>query len=394
MAHLPKVFIVAAKRTPFGTFGGVLKDFTANELGGMVSKAMLQELNKPIPIDTIVFGNVAQTSTDAAYLARHIGHRAGLPIEVPAVTINRLCGSGFEAVVQGAKDLQLGEAQIALVGGSENMSQAPYALRHVRWGVRYGMDLKAEDTLAAALVDRYPNQVPMGMTAENLAEKYNISREQCDTYALSSQERWAKAHAEGIFTKELMSIPLPKKNVTMTSDEHPRPKTTMEGLSKLPPVFKQGGTVTAGNASGISDGAAALLLAAEPALKKHGLTPLARVVAWCAVGVDPSIMGIGPVPAIRRVLEKTQLTLADMDRIEVNEAFAAQYLAVEKELQLDRKKTNVHGGAIALGHPLAASGARILTHLTYDLRRIQGRYGLGAACIGGGQGIAVILERV
>ncbi|KAJ3367753.1 3-ketoacyl-CoA thiolase, mitochondrial [Allomyces arbusculus] len=396
-SRIPNVFIVAAKRTPFGAFGGKLKDLTANELGGLASKAALDTLPEGTPVDSVIFGNVSQTSNDAAYLARHVGHRAGLPVHVPALTINRLCGSGFQAVINAAHEIKLGEAQIVLAGGSESMSQAPYALRNLRWGTRYGVDLKGEDTLAAALVDRFPTTTPMGITAENLASQYKLTRQDCDEYALSSQHRWANAHQAGLFDAEIAPVEVKaRKGVEkVTHDEHPRPATTIEQLAKLPSVFiPKTGTVTAGNASGISDGAAALVVAGEDAVKQHGLTPLVRVVSYHVVGVEPTIMGIGPVEAIKGALAKANLSLKDMDLVEVNEAFAAQYLAVEKELGLDRSKTNTAGGAIALGHPLAASGARILAHLAHRLQATKGKYAVGSACIGGGQGIAVVLERV
>lgn len=378
-----KVFIVAAKRTPFGSFGGSLKNISANELGGIAAKAALNQVPK-LKIDHVVFGNVAQTSTDACYLARHVSHRAGVNLEVPALTINRLCGSGFEAAIQGAMSIRLKEAHAVLVGGTENMSMSPYAIRNVRFGIKYGTDLKGEDTLSSALVDRYPNVVSMGTTAEILAKENNISRAQCDEYALFSQQRWFNAEKEGRFQKELCEMDLLK-------DEHPR-QTNLESLKKLRPVFQENGVVTAGNASGISDGAAALVLASEEAVKKHQLDVLAEIIGYQQVGVDPQRMGIGPVPAILKLLKRLDLKLEQMSLLEVNEAFAAQYLSVEKQLKLDRTKTNTNGGAIAIGHPLAASGARILTHLSYELQRTRGKYALGAACIGGGQGIAVLLR--
>ncbi|KAI9138755.1 Thiolase, N-terminal domain-containing protein [Paraphysoderma sedebokerense] len=376
-------FIVAAKRTPFGAFGGKLKDFSATHLGGIASQAALKQLPKGTPVDSVIFGNVAQTSADAAYLARHVGHYGKLPIHVPALTVNRLCGSGFQAVINAAQEIQLGEAQVVLAGGTESMSQAPYALRNARWGTRYGVDLKLEDTLAAALVDSYPEKVPMGITAENLAQQYNISREDCDKLALQTQQRWAEAEKNGHFKAEIAPVEIKtKKGVEhFSKDEHPRPQTTLESLAKLPSVFiPKTGTVTAGNASGICDGAAALVVAGENAVKEHNIKPLARIVSWFYCGVEPKIMGIGPVDAIKEALRRANLTLADMDLVEVNQAFAAQYLAVEKELGLDRSKTNVNSGAIAIGHPLGASGARILANLVYELERRMGRYAVGSAC--------------
>ena len=320
-----------------------------------------------------------------------------MAIETPSLTINRLCGSGFQAVVQGAQEILLGEAQIVMTGGTENMTQAPHVLRGGRSAARYGVDLKLEDSLAHGLVDSYPHNVPMGITAENLAKKYGLKREEVDQYALDSQKRWGKAQAAGIFDAEISPVEIKgRKGVEhFKVDEHPRPETTAEGLTKLRPVFiKDTGVVTAGNASGICDGAASLIVAGEEAVKKHNLKPLARIVNWNYVGVDPQIMGSGPVPAMKTALKRAGLTMGDMDLIEINEAFSAQVLAVAKELKLDISQLNVNGGAIALGHPLGASGARILGHLSHELHRTQSKYAIGAACIGGGQGIAVILERV
>ncbi|KAF9412380.1 3-ketoacyl-CoA thiolase, mitochondrial [Podila epigama] len=393
---MSNIFIVAAKRTPFGAFGGKLKDYSAAELGAFASKAALADLGKQVPIDSVIVGNVAQTDAAAPYLARHVGLRAGLDITVPALTVNRLCGSGFQSIINAAHEIIVGDSDIVLTGGAESMSLAPYALRGVRFGnPRFGIDPKLEDTLAAALVDRYPKETPMGITAENLSKEHNLTRQECDEYALQSQQRWAAAHSAGHFDAEIVPVEYKvKKSVeTLSHDEHARPKTTLEQLAKLPSVFKKEGTVTAGNASGISDGAAAVIVASDKAVKEHGLKPLAKVVSWHVTAVDPSIMGIGPVTAIQGALKKAGLGLKDMDLIEVNEAFAAQYLSVEKVLGLDRAKTNVNGGAIALGHPLGASGSRIISHLTHALQRTQGKYAIGSACIGGGQGIAIILER-
>ncbi|KAI8828680.1 Thiolase, N-terminal domain-containing protein [Chytriomyces cf. hyalinus JEL632] len=396
MALPKKIFIVAAKRTAFGAFNGKLAHLTASELGGIASKAVVDSLPAGTPVHSVNYGNVLQTSRDAAYLSRHVGLRAGLGIEVPANTINRLCGSGFQAIVNGAQDIFSGDAEVALCGGTENMSQAPYVLRGVRTGTRYGVDQQLEDSLAHGLVDQYPKKVPMGITAENLAKKYNLTRQDADNYALSTQQRWAAANKNGNFKAEIVPIQIKsKKGVeSFEVDEHPRPQTTIESLTKLPSVFiKETGTVTAGNASGISDGAASLIIASEEAVKKYNLKPLAEVLSWSFVGVEPTEMGIGPVPAIRTALKRAGLTLKDMSLVEVNEAFASQFLAVEKELGLDRAITNSNGGAIALGHPLGASGARIMTHLTHELQRTQGKYAVGSACIGGGQGIAVVIER-
>ncbi|KAL4225460.1 3-ketoacyl-CoA thiolase [Mactra antiquata] len=389
------VFIVAAKRTAFGTFGGKLKDFSGNKLQEIAAKAALDASKvNPELVGSLVFGNVIQTSSDAIYMARHVGLKCGVPTAVPALSVNRLCGSGFQAIINGAQEIELGESQIALVGGTESMSQAPYAVRNIRFGTRFGQDLQLEDVLWAGLTDTY-TKFPMAITAENLAEQYNLSREDCDKYALQSQQRWAAAQTNGVFQAEITPIEVKgRKGVEVfDTDEHPKPKSTIESLSKLPAVFKKGGTVTAGNASGVCDGAAALVLASEEAVTKNNLTPLARLVSYGIAGCDPKIMGIGPVPAGKAALKAAGKQLSDMDICEVNEAFAPQYLAVEKELGLNPEITNMNGGAIALGHPLAASGARITGHLTYQLQQQNKKFALGSACIGGGQGIAVILEK-
>ncbi|KAG2466187.1 THIM protein, partial [Polypterus senegalus] len=388
------VFIVAAKRIPFGTYGGVLKAHSATDMAAHAAKAALTAGNvAPEIVDSVIVGNVMQSSSDVPYIARHVGLRVGIPIPVPALTVNRLCGSGFQSIINGAQEICLKESEVVLCGGSESMSQSPYSVRNIRFGTKFGEDLKLEDTLWAGLTDQHI-KTPMGMTAENLAVKYELSKEQCDQYAFRSQQRWKAAQDAGYFTAEMAPIEVQTKKgkQPMTQDEHPRPQTTMEQMAKLQPVFKKGGTVTAGNASGVSDGAGAVIVASEEAVRKHGLKPLARIVAYHVSGCDPSIMGIGPVPAITEALKKAGLYLKDMDLVEVNEAFAPQYLAVEKALGLDPEKTNVNGGAIALGHPLGASGSRITAHLVHELRRRNGKYAVGSACIGGGQGIAVIIE--
>jgi acetyl-CoA acetyltransferase family protein len=390
------IWIVGAKRTAFGAFGGVLKDLSATDLAVHAAKAAISQSRvSPEEIDHVIFGNVQQTSADAIYHARHVGLRAGVPVAVPALTLNRLCGSGFQAVISGAEQILLGDADICLVGGSENMSQAPHVVRGARQGLAFGKAPPFEDSLWTALTDSYTG-MPMAITAENLAEKYGITRAECDAYALRSQKAWAEAQAAGRFADEIAPIEMKSKRgpVVVDKDEHPRPEATIEGLAKLAPVFKKDGVVTAGNASGICDGAGALVVASREAAEKRGLKPLARIVGWGVTGCDPKIMGIGPAPAIRQALDRTGLKLDQMDLVEVNEAFAPQYLAVEKELGLARERTNVDGGAIALGHPLGASGARITAHLCYELGRRGGRYAVGSACIGGGQGIAVVVERV
>jgi acetyl-CoA acyltransferase 2 len=394
-----RVFIVAAKRTPFGTFGKSLKDLTCTQLASHACKAALAAGDiDPQLIDSVTIGNVQQTSGDSIYLARHAGLHAGVSEATPCLTVNRLCGSGFEAVTTAASNILLGNAEVALCGGSESMSQAPFALRTMRWGTQLGRDEKAVDTLWEGLTDQYVG-CPMAITAENLAEQYDITKEHCDEFALRSQQTWAAANAANIFDSEIAPMELKGrrgKTVIFDTDEHPRPGTSLESLQGLKPLFKKDGTVSAGNASGISDGAGALVVASEQAVNKHGFTPLAEVVAWNAIGVDPTRMGIGPVPAIRAVLEKANMSLDEIDRVEINEAFAAQYLACEKELGLDRDKSNIHGGAIALGHPTGASGSRILGHLAHEIKNSNGnvQHAIGSACIGGGQGIAVLLRAV
>jgi acetyl-CoA acyltransferase 2 len=397
MAKLAKsIVIVGAKRTAFGAMQGTLKGVSATDLAVHAAKAALAQSGIALDaIGHVIIGNVMQTSPDAIYCARHVGLKAGLPITTPAVTVNRLCGSGFEAIIQGAHQLLLGEHDAVLVGGTENMTQAPHLLRGGREGWSFGKAPQVEDSLWSALTDSYTG-TPMAVTAENLATKYNLTRAECDAYALSSQQRWAAANEKGVFKDEIVSVEIANKKgaIQFAVDEHPRPQTTLETLAKLPPVFKKDGVVTAGNASGICDGAACLVVTTEEFAKAKGLKPLARLVQWGVAGVDPAIMGIGPAPAIQHALARAELKQTDIDLFEVNEAFAPQYLAVEKELGLPRDKTNVNGGAIALGHPLGASGARITAHLVYELARRQGRYAVGSACIGGGQGLAVVLERI
>lgn len=388
---------LSAKRTPFGTFGGALKDLSATDLGVHAAKAALAAGNvNPADVDTVIFGNVQQTSPDAIYLARHVGLKAGVPKEVPALTVNRLCGSGFEAVVQAALQMLAGESQCALVGGTESMSQAPHVARGLRWGTGFGKSPALEDSLWSALTDSYCN-LPMAMTAENLAVQYGITQADVDGYSVQSQQRYAAALAAGRYEAELTPLQLPGKKgavIQFAKDEHPRPETTLEGLAKLPKVFKKDGVIHAGAASGICDGAAALVLATRAFAEKKGLKPIGRLLGWGTAGVDPSVMGIGPAPAIRKALVKHEAALADFELVEVNEAFAPQVLAVEKELGLSRERLNVDGGAIAVGHPLGASGARITAHLLHELKRRGGKRGIGSACIGGGQGIALLLESV
>jgi acetyl-CoA acetyltransferase family protein len=390
------VVFLSGARTGFGSFGGTLKDFSATDLGVIAAQGALSRGGiDPQSVEHVVFGNVLQTSPDAIYLARHIGLRAGAPIDTPAVTVNRLCGSGFEAVAQAAQQIVLGESRVVLAGGTESMSQAPHVVRGARWGLRLGPAAPLEDSLWEALRDPSCG-LSMAETAEKLAERYRIGRQAVDCYAARSQSCAASGWKTGAFEDETVAVTIQNRKTRQSeewkSDEHMRPATSVDALAKLPPYFKKDGVVTAGNASGICDGAAALVLASGRYAEERGFRPLGRLLAWASAGVDPSTMGLGPVPASRRALERAGLGLEDMDLIEVNEAFAAQYLAVEQELKLDRERTNVDGGAIAIGHPLGASGARITLHLLHALRRRGGRYGLGSACIGGGQGAAVVVE--
>jgi acetyl-CoA acyltransferase 2 len=390
------IVFLSGVRTPFGTFGGALKDMSAIDLTVVAARAAMERAGvEPKEVQHSIFGNVLQTTSDTIYFARHVALRAGCPVETPGLTVNRLCGSGFQAVVNGAQEILLGEADVCLVGGGESMSQAPHIARGLRWGTPLGKSPPLEDALWEALKDPVPGLM-MAETAEKLAVQYKLDRSCVDEYALRSQQLARDAWASGVYEDEVVGIPIKnpktKQMEEFKRDEHMRPETTPEGLAKLRPVFKQDGVVTAGNASGIGDGAGALVIASGEWAKKRGLTPVARLVSWGTAGVDPSIMGIGPVPASKRALEKARLSLDDMDLIEVNEAFAPQVCAVEREMQIPREKFNVHGGAIALSHPLAASGARITAHLLHALEADGKRYGLGSACIGGGQGIALVIE--
>jgi len=390
------VVFLSAKRTGMGTFGGALKDFSATDLGVFAAKGALDASGvDSADVGHVVFGNALQTSADAIYLARHIGLRAGLSIDTPALTLNRLCGSGFQAIVTGAQEILLGECEVALCGGTESMSQAPHVVRGARWGdQRLGPAGKFyEDLLWEALTDPFAG-CSMAVTAENLADVHGIQRADVDAYAHLSQTRAKAAWDAGHFTEELtpVTIKTRKGETQFMADEHMRPDTTPEQLARLKPYFKEGGTVTAGNASGIGDGAAAVVIASAEYARRKGIEPIGRLVSWGIAGVEPKHMGIGPVPASRMALKKAGMELEQIDLVEVNEAFGSQYCAVEKELGLDRERTNVSGGAIAVSHPLGASGARITVHLLHELRRQGKRFGLGTACIGGGQGIAVVVE--
>jgi len=389
----PEVLIVGGARTPMTEYVGALKDISALDLGAIAARGAFARTGvEPASIDHVVIGNVLQTSADAIYGARHVALKAGVPIEVPALTVNRLCGSGIQAAVSGAQMIQLGEASLVLTGGVESMSQAPHVIRGLRGGLKLGQG-KLEDSLWEALTDTYCG-CPMAITAENCAAKYGITREAQDCYALRSQQLADAAWRAGRFADEIAPVEIRTRKGTqiVDRDDHMRPDTTLETLAKLPAAFKKDGTVTAGNASGIVDGGAALLLASPEAVERHRLKPIGRLVAWASVGVDPALMGMGPAPASRKALVLAGLSLDDMDLVEVNEAFAGQYLAVEKELGLNRDIVNVNGGAIALGHPLGMSGTRLLLTLVLELRRRGKTRGLATACIGGGQGIAAIVE--
>lgn len=388
------IVAVSGKRTAFGSFGGSLKDLSATDLTVMAGKATLEQIGlDPAAIDHTVIGNVVQSGADAAYLARHVGLKLGVPVDRPAYIVNRLCGSGFQAWVNAAQMILTGEAKVVLAGGVEQMSLIPYVARQARFGMRMG-NFELEDLMTSALTDAYAG-IPMAITAENLGEKYGITREQCDAYSLKTQARCKAAMDKGVFNDEITPLALESKKgtVTFAKDEHPKPDVPPEKIHAMKAMFKKDGLVTAATASGIVDGAACTVLMAESEAVRRGLKPLARIVSFASVGCDPKIMGIGPAGAARKALEKAGLKMDQMDAIEVNEAFAAQYLAVEKELGLPPDRTNVNGGAIAIGHPLGASGTRIMNHLMYQLQRTQGRYALGSACIGGGQGIAILIER-
>jgi acetyl-CoA acetyltransferase family protein len=389
------IAIVSGARTPFGRYCGKLKDFTAQELGAIAAKGAMDRSGvRPEEIDHVIFGNAQQTSGDALYGARHVGLRAGIPIEVPALTVNRLCGSGMQAIVNAAQMVQLDEASIVLAGGMEAMSQAPFVIRG-RDGFTLAPGGKLEDSLMVALFDSYC-QSAMASTAELYGSQHGITREMQDEFALRSQKCAEDAYKAGRLQEELVPVPLKSHKgeptgESLTEDDHRRPQTTMEGLAKLRPAFGKG-SVTAGNASGIVDGGAAVVVMSLEDAGKRGIKPLGRIVSWGIAGVDPKIMGSGPVPATKIALQKAGMTLEHIDLIEINEAFAAQYLAVEKELGLDREKVNVNGGAIALGHPLGATGTRLVITILHELRRRKKKYGLTSACIGGGQGIAMVVE--
>ena len=389
----PEIVILEGARTPMAEYNGAFAGITAIDLGVHAARAALESSGtEPGEIDHVIFGNALQTSGDAIYGARHVGLKAGVPKEVPALTVNRLCGSGFEAIVQGAHRILLGEAKTVLAGGMENMSQAPHVIRGARKGLRLGQG-QLEDSLMVALLDSYCN-LYMAQTSDRVATKYGVTRAEQDAYALSSQQRAAAAWAACRLSEEVVPVEVKagRKTVRVDKDDHMRPDSTLEGLAALPPSFAEEGGVTAGNASGIVDGAAAVVVTTAGAARAKGRKPLGRLVSWAVVGVEPELMGIGPAPAARAAIAKAGLKLEDIGLWEINEAFAGQILGVVRELALDREKLNVNGGAIALGHPLAATGTRCTLTLLKEMRRRGVRYGLAGACIGGGQGIAVVVE--
>lgn len=392
------IAIVSGARTPMGRYCGKLRDFTAMDLAAVASQEAIRRSGvDPKEFDHAVFGNAQQTSGDSLYGARHVALKAGLPIETPALTVNRLCGSGMQSLVNAAQMIQLGEANTVLAGGMESMSQAPHVIRGLRWGLGLG-EGKMEDSLMVALLDTYCG-LYMANTAELYAEQQGITRQHMDEFSLQSQQKAGAAQKACRLAEEIVPVALKNRKGEPTGemfekDDHLRPETTMEGLAKLKAAFGKSGTVTAGNASGIVDGGAAVVMMKLDQAEKRGLQPMGCIVSWGIAGVDPKIMGSGPVPASRAALKKAGLKLDEIDLIEVNEAFAGQYLAVEKELGLDRNKVNVNGGAIALGHPLGATGTRLVITLLHELRRRKAQYGLATACIGGGQGIAMIVENL
>lgn len=393
----PGVVFLSAVRSPFGTFGGALRDTPIIDLTATISRIAIERAGIDAgDIDSSIFGNVLFTSTDSAYFARHVALKAGCSIDSSALTLNRLCGSGFQSVVSGAQEILLGDSTVCLVGGADSMSQAPH-IANIRWGTQLGKSPVLIDTLWESLRDSYAG-LAMGETAENLADRYSLDRQCVDDFALRSQQLARDAWNEGAFRDEVVGVevknPKTRKTEIFERDEHMRPETTIEALAKLKPVFRENGVVTAGNASGIGDGAGAMVITSESFASERGLKPLGRLVSWGMAGVDPKVMGIGPVPASKKALAAANLTLADMDIVEINEAFAPQACAVERELGIERDRLNRQGGAIALSHPLAASGARITAHLLHTLRAEGKRYGLGSACIGGGQGIAVVVEAI
>lgn len=392
---MKEVVIASAVRTPIGSFGGLFKDISAIELGTIAAKEALKRAKvEPNMVEEVIFGNVLQAGL-GQNVARQVSIHAGIPVEVPSFTVNKVCGSGLKTVALAAQAILAGEADIVLAGGTENMSQAPYLLKSARWGQRMGNGTIEDYMVHDGLWDIF-NDYHMGITAENIAEKWNLSREEQDKLALESQNRTEAAIKAGRFKEEIVPVEIPQRKkdpIIADQDEYPKFGTTIEALAKLRPAFKKDGTVTAGNASGINDGAAALVLMSKEKADELGITPLATIVAYASAGVEPSIMGTGPIPATRKALKKANMKVEDLDLIEANEAFAAQALSVAKELGFDMSKTNVNGGAIALGHPIGASGARILVTLLHEMAKRDVKNGLATLCIGGGQGIAMVVKR-
>ncbi|HTY41393.1 MAG TPA: thiolase family protein [Thermoanaerobaculia bacterium] len=388
-----EIVILDGARTPMAEYNGSFADVSAIDLGVHAAREALRRSGtEPGEVDHVIFGNALQTSGDAIYGARHVGLKADVPKEVPALTVNRLCGSGFESIVQGAHRILLGEARTVLAGGMENMTQAPHVIRGARKGLRLGQG-QLEDSLMVALLDSYCG-LYMAQTSDRVAGKYGVSRAEQDAYALSSQQRAAAAWSECRLSEEVVPVEVRagKKTVRVERDDHLRPDSTLEGLAALPPSFGKDGSVTAGNASGIVDGAAAVVVTSAANAKAKNRKPLGRLVSWAVVGVAPELMGLGPAPAARAALAKAGLSISDVALWEINEAFAGQILGVVRELGLDQAKLNVNGGAIALGHPLAATGTRCTLTLLKEMRRRGARYGVAGACIGGGQGIALVVE--
>ena len=390
-----EVVIVSAVRTPVGAFGGVFKNVSAVQLGTIVAKEALKRANvDPAIVEEVIFGNVLQAGL-GQNVARQISVHAGVPIETPSYTVNKVCGSGLKTVALAAQSIMAGDADIVLAGGTENMSQAPYLLKSARWGQRMG-DGSIEDYMVKDGLWDIFNDTHMGVTAENIAEKYSFTREEQDNLALVSQNRAEEAIKSGRFKDEIVAVEVPQRRkdpIVVDTDEFPRFGTTIEALGKLRPAFKKDGTVTAGSASGINDGAAAFIVMSKEKAEELGLTTLATIASYASAGVDPSVMGTGPIPASKKALAKIDMTVEDLDLVEANEAFAAQALSVIKELNLDTEITNVNGGAIALGHPIGASGARILVTLLHEMAKRDAKNGLATLCIGGGQGIAMIVKR-
>jgi len=391
-----EVVIVSAVRTPIGSFGGSLKDVSAVKLGAVAAKEALSKANvKPEMVDEVIFGNVLQAGI-GQNLARQVSVAVGIPVEVPSMTINKVCGSGLKTVQLAAQAIMCGEADVVLAGGAENMSQAPYIIPKARWGLRMGDGAVIDTMVADGLTDIF-NNYHMGITAENIAEQWNITRQEQDEFSVRSQNRAEAAIKSGRFKDEIVPVVIPQKKgdpIVVDTDEFPRFGATIEGMAKLKPAFKKDGTVTAGSASGINDGAAAVLVMAKEKAEELGIQPLATIVSFASAGVDPTIMGYGPVPASKKALAKANMTMEDIDLIEANEAFAAQSLAVVKDLGLDPEKTNVNGGAIALGHPIGCSGTRILVTLIHEMIKRDAHTGLATLCIGGGQGTSLIVKRL